>query len=66
MDFIKNSVNLSVGSIEEKREEIKKQFLQTYELDEKLFGLLKSTPMGKKKPLVRSITELIKVKIYRE
>lgn len=32
----------------------------------KLFGLLKSTPMGKKKPLVRSITELIKVKIYRE
>ena len=41
MNFIKNSVNLSVGSIEEKREEIKKQFLQTYELDEKLFGLLK-------------------------
>lgn len=41
MDFIKNSVNLSVGSIEEKREEIKKQFLQTYELDEKLFDLLK-------------------------
>ena len=41
MNFIKNSVNLSVGSVEEKREEIKKQFLQTYELDEKLFGLLK-------------------------
>ncbi len=41
MDFIKNSVNLNTGTIEEKREEIKKQFLQTYEIDEKLFDLLK-------------------------
>ena len=41
MNYIKNSVNLNTGSIEEKREEIKKQFLQTYELDEKLFDLLK-------------------------
>lgn len=41
MNYIKNSVNLSTGTIEEKRAEIKKQFLQTYELDEKLFDLLK-------------------------
>ena len=41
MNYIKNSVNLNTGSIEEKREEIKKQFLQTFELDEKLFDLLK-------------------------
>lgn len=41
MNYIKNSVNLSTGTIEEKRVEIKKQFLQTYELDEKLFDLLK-------------------------
>ncbi|MCG3658637.1 5-histidylcysteine sulfoxide synthase [Aliarcobacter butzleri] len=41
MNYIKNSVNLSTGTIEEKRTEIKKQFLQTYELDEKLFDLLK-------------------------
>ena len=40
MNYIKNSVNLSEGTIEEKREEIKKQFIQTYELDEKLFDLL--------------------------
>ncbi|PUE65085.1 5-histidylcysteine sulfoxide synthase [Arcobacter caeni] len=40
MNYIKNSVNLTIGTIEEKREEIKKQFLQTYELDEKLFDLL--------------------------
>ena len=40
MNYIKNSVNLSTGTIEEKRAEIKKQFLQTYELDEKLFDLL--------------------------
>ena len=40
MNYIKNCVKLDVGSIEEKREEIKKQFLQTYELDEKLFDLL--------------------------
>jgi 5-histidylcysteine sulfoxide synthase/putative 4-mercaptohistidine N1-methyltranferase len=41
MNYIKNSVNLTTGTIEEKREEIKKQFLQTYELDEKIFDLLK-------------------------
>ena len=41
MNYIKDSVNLSTGTIEEKRVEIKKQFLQTYELDEKLFDLLK-------------------------
>ena len=41
MNYIKDSVNLNTGTIDEKREEIKKQFLQTYELDEKLFDLLK-------------------------
>ncbi len=41
MNYIKDSVNLTTGTLEEKREEIKKQFLQTYELDEKLFDLLK-------------------------
>jgi 5-histidylcysteine sulfoxide synthase/putative 4-mercaptohistidine N1-methyltranferase len=41
MNYIKSSVNLTTGTIEEKRKEIKKQFLQTYELDEKLFDLLK-------------------------
>lgn len=50
MEFIKNSINLSVGSIEEKREEIKKQFLQTYELDEKLFGLLKEKDFTYQQP----------------
>ncbi|MGE4383587.1 MAG: 5-histidylcysteine sulfoxide synthase [Arcobacter sp.] len=41
MNYIKSSVNLTTGTIKEKRKEIKKQFLQTYELDEKLFDLLK-------------------------
>ena len=41
MNYIKESVNLSEGTIEGKRNEIKKQFIQTYELDEKLFDLLK-------------------------
>ena len=41
MNYIKDSVNLTTGTCDEKREEIKKQFLQTYELDEKLFDLLK-------------------------
>ena len=41
MEFIRNSINLSVGEIEEKRKEIKEYFLQTYELDERLFDLLK-------------------------
>ncbi|WP_320034190.1 5-histidylcysteine sulfoxide synthase [Halarcobacter sp.] len=40
MNYIKDTINLSVGTVEEKREEIKKYFLQTYELDEKLFELL--------------------------
>ena len=40
MNYNKQSVNLITGTIEEKREEIKKQFLQTYELDEKLFVFL--------------------------
>ena len=40
MKYIKDSVNLEIGTVEEKREEIKKQFLQTYETDEKLFDLL--------------------------
>ena len=40
MNYNKQSVNLITGTIEEKREEIKKQFLQTYELDEKLLDLL--------------------------
>jgi len=41
MDYIRNTIDLSQGSVEEKREEIKNYFLQTYELDEKLFDLLK-------------------------
>ncbi len=41
MDYIRNTIDLTQGSIEEKREEIKEYFLQTYELDEKLFDLLK-------------------------
>lgn len=41
MDYIRNTIDLSEGSVEEKREEIKNYFLQTYELDEKLFDLLK-------------------------
>lgn len=35
------NINLNEGTIEEKREEIKEYFLKTYELDEKLFDLLK-------------------------
>ena len=42
MNYIKNTINLEQGSVEEKRAEIKEYFLQTYELDEKLFDLLKS------------------------
>lgn len=41
MNYIKDTINLSEGTVEEKREEIKRYFLQTYELDEKLFDLLK-------------------------
>ena len=40
MNYIKNTINLNTGTVEQKREEIKKYFLQTYELDEKLFDLL--------------------------
>jgi len=40
MNYIKETINLSDGTVEEKREEIKRYFLQTYELDEKLFDLL--------------------------
>ena len=41
MTYTKDSINLNTGTIEEKREEIKNYFLQTFELDEKLFDLLK-------------------------
>ncbi len=42
MQYLSESINLEVGTVEQKREEIKNYFLQTYELDEKLFDLLKS------------------------
>ncbi|WP_419764922.1 MAG: 5-histidylcysteine sulfoxide synthase [Arcobacter sp.] len=41
MNYNWKTIDLNNGTIEEKREEIKKYFLQTYELDEKLFDLLK-------------------------
>lgn len=41
MNFIKNTINLNSGTKEAKRQEIKNYFLQTYELDERLFDLLK-------------------------
>ncbi len=41
MNYINNTIDLETGSIDEKRKEIKEYFLQTYELDEKLFDLLK-------------------------
>lgn len=50
MNYIKNTINLSVGTIEEKRAEIKEYFLQTFELDEKLFDLLKSKEYLYKQP----------------
>ena len=34
-------MNLDIGSIEDKREEIKEYFLKTYELEEKIYDLLK-------------------------
>lgn len=40
MNYIKNTINLNTGTVEQKREEIKNYFIQTYELDEKLFDLL--------------------------
>ena len=50
MDYIKNTINLTTGTVEEKREEIKKYFLQTYALDEKLFDLLKDEKSIYKQP----------------
>ncbi len=50
MNYRKNSINLSTGSIEEKRKEIKEYFLQTYALDEKLFDLLKDEKSIYKQP----------------
>jgi len=50
MDYIKNSINLNTGTIEEKRKEIKEYFLQTYALDEKLFDLLKDEECIYKQP----------------
>jgi len=50
MDYIKNTINLNTGTIEEKRKEIKAYFLQTYALDEKLFDLLKDEKCIYKQP----------------
>jgi len=50
MDYIKNTINLNIGTIEEKRKEIKEYFLQTYALDEKLFDLLKDEECIYKQP----------------
>lgn len=50
MNYIKNTVNLSAGTVEEKRAEIKEYFLQTYELDEKLFDLIKDEQCFYKQP----------------
>jgi 5-histidylcysteine sulfoxide synthase/putative 4-mercaptohistidine N1-methyltranferase len=50
LNYIKNTINLSTGTVEEKREEIKKYFIQTYELDEKLFELLKDEKCIYKQP----------------
>ena len=50
MNYIKNTINLDNGTVEEKREEIRKYFLQTYELDEKLFELLKDEESIYKQP----------------
>jgi len=50
MNYIKNTIDLSTGTIKEKREEIKEYFLQTYSLDEKLFDLLKDEKCIYKQP----------------
>jgi len=50
MNYIKNTINLNTGTVEEKREEIKQYFLQTYALDEKLFDLLKDEKCIYKQP----------------
>ena len=41
MKIRKDTINLSEGTVEETRAQIREYFLQTYELDEKLFDLLK-------------------------
>ena len=41
MTYKKNTINLTTGTVEEKRQEIREYFLRTYELDERLFDLLK-------------------------
>ncbi len=50
MDYIRNTINLSTGTVEEKRKELKEYFLQTYELDEKLFDLLEDKKNIYKQP----------------
>lgn len=50
LDYIRHTVNLEEGSVEEKRQEIKEYFIQTYELDEKLFDLLKDKKCLYKQP----------------
>jgi len=50
MNYIKDTINLNTGTVEEKRAEIKEYFLQTYELDEKLFDLLKDKECIFKQP----------------
>ncbi|DAB31500.1 MAG TPA: methyltransferase, partial [Sulfurospirillum sp. UBA11407] len=42
MRYISNTIDLKRGSVEEKRQEIRDYFLQTYALDEKLFEMLSS------------------------
>ncbi|WP_419766861.1 5-histidylcysteine sulfoxide synthase [Arcobacter sp.] len=41
MNYNWKTIDLNNGTVEEKREEIREYFLRTYELDEKLFDLLK-------------------------
>jgi len=41
MNLRKDTINLTTGTIEEKRKEIRDYFLEIYELDERLFDLLK-------------------------
>ncbi|QKF82213.1 putative 5-histidylcysteine sulfoxide synthase / 4-mercaptohistidine N1-methyltransferase OvoA [Halarcobacter ebronensis] len=50
MNYRKNTINLTEGSVEEKRAEIREYFLQTYELDEKIFDLLKDKEYLYKQP----------------
>lgn len=42
MNYIKDTINLNEGDVELKRKQIRQYFLQTYELDERLFDLLKN------------------------